>query len=51
MWGVDTPAPPPSRRHRRRAVRIDEVCRYLFPVLFTIFNGLYWYYYREEEVD
>ncbi len=40
----------PSRRHRRRAIRIDEICRFLFPLLFTIFNGFYWYYYREEEV-
>ena len=33
---------------RRRAVRVDEVCRYLFPMLFILFNAWYWYYYREE---
>ena len=36
------------RRHRVRAVRIDEVCRFLFPIMFAIFNGLYWTYYRDE---
>ena len=36
---------------RRRAVRVDEVCRYLFPVLFILFNAWYWYYYRDEDSD
>jgi len=35
-----------SRRHRRFAVNVDEVCRYLFPVGFAVFNGMYWTYYR-----
>ena len=34
-------------QRRRRAVRVDEVCRYLFPMLFILFNAWYWYYYRE----
>ena len=24
------------------------MCRYLFPMLFILFNAWYWYYYREE---
>ncbi len=35
--------------NQRRAVRIDEICRFLFPGGFAIFNALYWTYYREEE--
>ena len=34
-------------QRRRRAVRVDEICRYLFPMLFILFNAWYWYYYRE----
>ena len=33
-------------QRRRRAVRVDEICRYLFPMLFILFNAWYWYYYR-----
>ena len=36
-------------QRRRRAVRVDEVCRYLFPMLFILFNAWYWYYYRYTE--
>ena len=38
-----------SRRNRMRAVRIDEYCRFVFPVGFAIFNAIYWKYYKEEE--
>jgi hypothetical protein len=38
-------------RYRRRAVRIDEVCRFLFPLLFILFNLVYWFYYRDEVED
>lgn len=34
---------------RRRATRIDEVCRFLFPFGFFIFNLIYWNHYKEEE--
>ena len=34
--------------NQRRAVRIDEVCRFIFPLGFTLFNIFYWNYYKEE---
>ncbi len=40
-----------KRLYRRRAVRVDEVCRFLFPLLFILFNAMYWYYYRDEDED
>ena len=36
--------------NQRRAVRIDEVCRFIFPLGFTLFNIFYWNYYKEVEV-
>ena len=39
-----------ARRQRQRAVKIDEVCRVVFPFGFVIFNIMYWTYYRDEEI-
>lgn len=36
-------------KHQRRAVRIDEVCRFVFPLGFIIFNVCYWNYYKSED--
>lgn len=35
--------------NQRRAVRIDEVCRFVFPLGFILFNIFYWNYYKEVE--
>ena len=35
---------------QRTAVRIDEVCRFVFPLGFIIFNVCYWNYYNTPEV-
>ena len=34
---------------RSTAVRIDEVCRFVFPLGFIIFNVCYWNYYKSED--
>ena len=41
----------PAVQIRRQATvrRIDEVCRFLFPGLFGLFNLWYWYYYRGDD--
>ena len=37
-------------KQQRRAVRIDEICRFVFPLGFIIFNVCYWNYYKSEDV-
>jgi len=32
--------------NQRKAVKIDEFCRFIFPIGFTIFNLCYWNYYQ-----
>ena len=32
--------------NQRNAVKIDEWCRFIFPIGFTIFNLCYWHYYQ-----
>jgi hypothetical protein len=34
-----------SPNYREKAKYIDETCRYVFPVAFTIFIVIYWTYY------
>ena len=34
--------------NQRKAVRIDEFCRIIFPVGFIIFNLCYWNYYQSD---
>eukprot|EP00094_Tigriopus_californicus_P013642 TCALIF_13199-PA protein Name:"Similar to Glra4 Glycine receptor subunit alpha-4 (Mus musculus)" AED:0.14 eAED:0.28 QI:0/0/0/0.75/0.33/0.5/4/0/282 len=38
------------RKNRMLAVRIDEVCRFVFPLGFALFNAMYWTYYKEHEI-
>lgn len=42
-------APMVQIRRQARVRRIDEVCRFLFPALFGLFNLWYWYYYQDED--
>ena len=35
--------------NQRRAVRIDEFCRFGFPLGFIIFNVCYWNYYQSAD--
>ena len=39
---------PQRMANQRRAVRIDEFCRFIFPLGFIFFNIFYWNYYKEE---
>ena len=32
--------------NQRKAVKIDEFCRFIFPIGFIIFNLCYWNYYQ-----
>ena len=34
--------------NQRKAVRIDEFCRFIFPLGFIIFNVCYWNYYQSD---
>ncbi|CAB3399966.1 unnamed protein product [Caenorhabditis bovis] len=34
-----------SALHSRKALNIDKACRYVFPLLFLIWNMFYWWYY------
>merc|ERR1719384_819460 len=34
-----------SKQASNQAVRIDEGCRFMFPLAFLSFNGVYWWYY------
>ena len=43
---------PARLTNQRRAVRIDEFCRFIFPLGFIFFNIFYWNYYKEvDDVD
>ena len=40
-----------SLARQRKAVRIDEFCRVIFPLGFIIFNVCYWNYYQSDFED
>ena len=44
---TDPPANTDGIRYCRRAIRIDELSRLLFPLSFLVFNVFYWSYYTQ----